>query len=349
MNANPDRSTAVAIRPPKIIPSLAGGFNAVANNIHLILIPVALDLLLWFGPHLRLKELLEPALISFLGFMRRNSSVEMAPMLDNMESLWTVFLERFNMTSLMSTFPVGVPAIMAGTLPAENPLGEAAGYSIDSIGLALMAWLALTLLGYGFGTFYFASIAQCCSGKDNQVECEGNLPGHTEKKVPPMRPYVLAWQMIQLVGLVIFLIILLIMLLVPSVIIASFVALLSPFLAQLALLMISFGLVWFLVPLIFSPHGIFMCGQNVFNSVINSTRLVRFSLSGTGLFLLVIVVLYQGMTVLWRVPPEGSWMALVGIAGHAFITTGLLAASFIYYRNGLAYIQSIRKLALKNS
>jgi hypothetical protein len=40
---------------------------------------------------------------------------------------------------------------------------------------------------------------------------------------------------------------------------------------------------------------------------------------------------------------------LVGIAGHAFITTGLLAASFIYYRNGLAYIQSIRKLAIKNS
>jgi hypothetical protein len=349
MNANPDRTAAAAIRPPKIIPSLSGGFNAVANNIHLILIPVVLDLLLWFGPHLRLKTLVEPAMTALLGFMRRTSSVEMAPVLDNMESLWMLFLERFNMASLLSTFPIGVPAIMSGTLPVENPLGTPAGYDINSYGLALLAWLGLSLLGYGLGTIYFASIAQCCGGKEGQVECEGNLSEVADKKIPPMRPNILAWQALQLLGLVIFLILLLIVLLVPAMLVASFVALLSPFLAQLALLMISFGLVWVLIPLIFSPHGIFMCGQSVFNAVLNSTRLVRFSLSGTGLFLLVAVVLYQGMIVLWRVPPEGSWMALVGIAGHAFITTGLLAASFIYYRNGLAYIQSIRKLAIKNS
>ena len=32
-------------------------------------------------------------------------------------------------------------------------------------------------------------------------------------------------------------------------------------------------------------------------------------------------------------------MTLVGIGGHAFITTGLLAASFIYYQGGMRWMQ----------
>jgi hypothetical protein len=34
-------------------------------------------------------------------------------------------------------------------------------------------------------------------------------------------------------------------------------------------------------------------------------------------------------------------MTLIGIGGHAFITTGLLAASFIYYRDMSAWLQTV--------
>ena len=39
-------------------------------------------------------------------------------------------------------------------------------------------------------------------------------------------------------------------------------------------------------------------------------------------------------------------MSLVGIAGHAFVTTGLLAASFVYYRDAMRWVQEFlqRKL-----
>ena len=64
------------------------------------------------------------------------------------------------------------------------------------------------------------------------------------------------------------------------------------------------------------------------------------------MFLLMTIILYQGWACCGASRPITSWLALVGIFGHAFIATGLLAASFIYYRGGLAYVQSLRNLAL---
>jgi hypothetical protein len=45
------------------------------------------------------------------------------------------------------------------------------------------------------------------------------------------------------------------------------------------------------------------------------------------------------MNLLWELPDPTSWLTLIGIAGHAFIVTRLLAATFIYYRDGLRWMQ----------
>lgn len=50
------------------------------------------------------------------------------------------------------------------------------------------------------------------------------------------------------------------------------------------------------------------------------------------------------MDVLWNVPAENSWLMLVGIAGHTFITTGLLSATYVYYRDADLWLeQSIQQ------
>jgi uncharacterized membrane protein YdcZ (DUF606 family) len=74
-------------------------------------------------------------------------------------------------------------------------------------------------------------------------------------------------------------------------------------------------------------------------SMLTSMRMMRFILPGTGLFFLTIVILSQGLDLLWQVPPASSWLSLVGIAGHAFITTALLAASFRYYQDATVWLQ----------
>jgi hypothetical protein len=46
--------------PPGAISALVNGFNAIASNITVILIPAILDLFLWFGPRLKADTLLAP-------------------------------------------------------------------------------------------------------------------------------------------------------------------------------------------------------------------------------------------------------------------------------------------------
>jgi len=59
------------------------------------------------------------------------------------------------------------------------------------------------------------------------------------------------------------------------------------------------------------------------------------------LFLLSTIIISQGLDFLWRTPQENSWLTLIGIAGHAFISTAILATSFIYYRDVNAWLQVV--------
>lgn len=370
-----DPSSTPKIRPPQLISSLTGGFNAVANHIYLILLPIALDLFLWLGPHLRLKSLLEPVLTDVMALLRENGSIEMVPMLDSIENLWTVLLNQYNLLTNLSTFPLGVPSLMAGQLPLESPVGQPAMIEVGALWQLVLGWFGFSLLGLFLGSAFYAWVANCTGRHIAQEDCAGipagmpaaspasplapespafgqQSPAEAQnspdlRPVPPLQPGVLAWQTLQMLLLVLIVLIVALMLLGPGLLISSFLALISPALAQVALLVISFGVIWMLVPLVFSPHGIYLCGLNAFSAIFSSTRVVRFSLPGTGLFLLSLVVLYQGMGLLWRTPPDNSWMLLIGVFGHAFITTGLLAATFVYYRSGLKYIQALRKIGLK--
>ena len=63
----------------------------------------------------------------------------------------------------------------------------------------------------------------------------------------------------------------------------------------------------------------------------------------TSLFILSILVISEGLDILWRVPSENSWLTLVGVGGHAFITSALLASSFIYYRDADKWTQGTLK------
>lgn len=69
--------------------------------------------------------------------------------------------------------------------------------------------------------------------------------------------------------------------------------------------------------------------------------MARFTLPTSGLFILAVFLLSTGLNYLWSVPPDDSWMVLVGIAGHAFIRTALLSASFVYYRDMNAWLQTV--------
>lgn len=331
---NSDAAKSSQVPPPRLIPAFVSGFNIVANHIYLILLPIILDLLLWFGPHLRVKSLFMPLITEAIRTVQETGTPQARDMLVGMEEIWKVFLERYNLLSSLSTFPLGLPAMMAQKPPLLTPMGNAPIVEVTSPLLVPLGWLFLTLAGLVLGSFYLSLLANCLHIKKDP----------SASFLPDLR--MIMWQTFQLFGLILFIIILLAVILLPTMVISSLLVLISPALSWLVLLGMSFLAVWLMIPLIFTPHGIFTLRQNTIHAALNSATIVRYVLPGTGLFILISIVLYQGMGVLWHTPPETSWMALIGILGHAFIATAVLASSFVYYLQSFNWVQATRRVSV---
>lgn len=314
--------------PPGIIGSLRAGFEAVSSHVVLILFPLALDLWLWLGPRLSVDSLLNPYLRLVFDQARRGmASPADIQRIADAQALFLEGLERFNLLSLLGKlvmFPIGVSSLLAGTMPVATPYGEQLVLRVSSLpGLFILVFLLIPV-GWVGGGLYFRWVS------GTALES-----GKREISISSLRAILQTFilSVIWFIGLV--------LILVPVMVVLTLLALISPALANGAvflLLMLSF---WLIVPLFFTPHGIFVRGQNAFYSIFSSLRLARFTLPTSGLFVLSAFLLYRGLNYLWSVPPNDSWMTLVGIAGHAFITTALLAASFVYYRDMNAWLQTV--------
>jgi hypothetical protein len=151
------------------------------------------------------------------------------------------------------------------------------------------------------------------------------------------------WETLQTLGMILLLVVSLFLLSIPFGLMVGFISLISPTFAETGLYFSIFLILWLLLPLIFTPHGIYAAGQNVFHSMLISGRLVRALFPGVALFLISAVILTQGLGLIWHLPPDDSWLMLAGIFGNAFIGTGLLAASFVYYRAAAAWAISYRR------
>jgi len=311
----------VVSTPPSLIKSLMAGFDAISNHVGLILFSICMDLLLWFGPHFRLANLFKPFL---------NQPVTLPEMQSlQMTGVLQTTLDEFNLLGVIRTFPIGIPSLMVSHIVKETPLGIPRIWEVPSFGSAVFLWLVFSIIGLAAGTLYFIVVSQ--AALFNRVSWRQAL-----SQWP--------WALSQILLLTIVWIALLVALFIPFSCFLTLLMITGLGLDQVALIVILIFvglLVWFLIPLVFSPHGIFVNRNFMWTSIRQSIRLTRFTLPTTSLLLVVILVLSQGLDVLWGMPPEKSWFTLVGIVGHAFVTTSLLAASFIYYRDADRWLQRL--------
>lgn len=303
--------------PPGVIGSLRAGFDVVANRVALIFLPLGLDLLLWLGPRLNINALFAPYLR--LVFEQARLSVAEADLdrFNQYQLLVTKSLQDFNLLSLLSKlqlFPIGISSLAAQTFPPATPFGAPYVIALSSFWMALGLMAVLIPLGWLGGGVYFRQVAVSVVGGEEAGISVANAILQS-----------LLLSMIWLIGMV--------LLSVPLTLGLGLFALISPSLANFAMFILMFLFVWLIVPLFFTPHGIFVCRQNAFLSIYSSLWLSRFSFPTSGLFVLSAFLLSRGLDLLWSAPQSDQWLALVGFAGHAFITTVLLAASFIYYRD----------------
>lgn len=314
--------------PPGVMGSLRAGFDAVSRNVALILLPAALDVLLWLGPRLSVDGALSPFFNMVFDQTRRTltSSADVSRFTE-FESLFNQTVEQFNLLSLISklqTFPIGVSSLVARTMPVETPFGSQQVVQVSSAPGLIVLGLLLVMAGWVLGALYFRWVSGTTLGE--------TAPGTGISSL---------WAIIQTLILCGIWLVGLIMFFIPVTLVLTILTMLSPVLAGAALFILLALSFWLIVPLFFTPHGIFVRRQNAFYSIFTSLRMARFALPTSGLFVICWFLLTTGLNYLWSVPPENSWMTLVGIGGHAFITTALLAASFIYYRDMNAWLQTV--------
>jgi hypothetical protein len=304
--------------PPGLIYSLVRGFDSVANNILVILPPVLLDLFLWLGPHLRLKSFLQPIIDQLPSIAKAFPAG--IPDLPVVQQIWMSFINQFNLFIILRTFPIGATSLLSFQMPVITPLGSPSNLDAGSLA-RIVGWaLLLILIGWAVGALYYYWI----SGVTLQPEARSLW-----KAVKQTTYLSIIWLGILLIfGL-------------PAVLLVSLITFFSPILGQIMFFAGALLLVWLVMPVFFSAHGIFILQLDAFRSILGSLRMVRFTLPNTGLFLLVFVLINTGLNFLWNTPELSSWWMLVGIAGHAFVSTALLAASFIYYRDINAWLTAV--------
>ena len=308
--------------PPGIIGSLRAGFDVIAGNIAVILMPLGLDLLLWLGPHLSLNRIAQPLLTQF-GSLATDSGLQPADVRSALD-LYRQFFENFNLLVVLRTFPIGVSSLMSGRMPVQSPLGTPPVLQVDSSAHVLVLILVLTLVGWMFGGLYFQWVASLVRAKSLPETSMPATHAVLQTLLFSIMCAALAWTL----GL-------------PLLLVLYLLFAINTLLGEGVLLFLGFISLWLVVPFFFSPHGIFIRKQNALASFLGSFQMTRFTMPASSLFVLAVFLLGIGLNFLWAVPANDSWLALVGLLGHAFITTALLASSFVYYQEMSVWLQTV--------
>lgn len=310
------------IEPPSIIQALLSGFNTIANKPDLILIPVILDLFLWFGPAWRVERVFAPFL-QRLTNLPGIESVEITAFFENYQAILRDVLANLNLAITLRTLPIGVPSLMASKPSFVNPLGHPFTFNLETHSQFLGFWFLFLLSGFFLGSLYFQNISkQIIQPVENTIKA-------------------LMQSFLQIILMPILLLFVLMILSIPLILLITLVTLISPTISQFILLMAFFFIVWALMPLLFTPHAIFLYKQNLMAAMITSIKVVRLSMSKTAWFILSAFLMIEGLNYLWRSPNVDNWFLMVGILGHAFIVSAVIAASFHYFLDATKYSQSV--------
>ena len=318
--------------PHGIITSLVTGFEAINARLELILLPLALDLWLWLGPHLSVSPLvpqIEAAMRSLMASAGNDPATQ-----SNFQVLRTALEDygaTFNVFSFLSTSPLGLPSLLAGRGTVVTPAGHPVVWLVSSIPLYLLLWGTFVLLGLLLGAFYFGIIAQ-------QVRDKRLRWGMLLRQV---------WgDWARLTALAVLAVGAVIVMGLPVMVFTGVLYLISPILSGLAWVGGLMIILWVLFYGGFALHGMLLQRRGLLGALWDSARLVQINLPyAAGLFV-VVVVLNLGLALVWNIPRDDSWLLVLGLGGHALISTALVAATFVFYQDRYRWWVEMRQTLL---
>jgi hypothetical protein len=233
------------------------------------------------------------------------------------------FAEEANLLGLLS--PAGA------TLPTIVPVLRIARGSfmfLDSAGGAILLGLAAILGGLLLGCIYRVILAQ--QAREGAISLL-RLPGES----------VVAWY--RLIALAVILLVAMFMIVVPLAFLAAIASL-----ASAAATAVVSGIVVTLalaaqLYLFFAPEAIFISRVGPIQAIRRSVAVVHASVWSALTLAILITVILIGMGQVWiALASQASWGLALGIVGNAYIASGLVAASMLFYRERMEILLAQR-------
>jgi hypothetical protein len=313
----------VKFEKPSIIQALISGFNTIANRPGLMILPILLDLFLWFGPGWRVNEYFKPLIEGIKNLPLIDAGVNSGAV-ESYLSTWQELLANLDLAITLRTFPIGVPSLMASKPAFTNPLGSTIIFDLKNASQIIVMWILFLMVGSILGNLYYKNITKQVVSLDQEKGLKSFFR-----------------TLFQVIFMPLLLILVLIIIAIPFTILAALMTMLSPVIGEFFIFFAGLVILWILMPLIFTPHGVFLYKQNLIQAMITSINIVRISMGQTAWFILLSFVLIQGMNYLWQLPSANSWLLSFGIFGHAFMVTAVITASFFYFIDATKFAQSI--------
>ena len=284
--------------PPNVLKSIRTGFDAITKHLVLLLFPLGLDLILWFGPHIQIRSLIEELILE-MNEVSQMFPADFARVMQEGEAIWAIAAERINLLIALRSLPVGIFSLLSSVLPIDNPIGSPIFWDLPNLGGAFLLIILIFVIGLLLGGLYFSAVRQAAIY--NEVK---------------WRPILKDWPRVSIQSLflsIIWVVFFLAVLVVGSCA-ATGITFFSVNLGQIAIILFGIISFWLIFPLFFSPHGIYVQGEKAWQSLITSVRLTNLTFMRTSLFIMLAILVNQGLNMVWQIAPEDSWLMMISLS-----------------------------------
>ena len=327
-----------------VIDSLGRGFHIALKRWWVLLIPVVLDTFLWLGPRLSVAQMVQER-------MRSLDRQVLALAEGDAKEEWRTFstfvgeaAEHYNMFYALRSSAFGVPSLFAWSrtrvgshsvyetlwiyfvqvigrpdlLPAELDANSIT-WQVNSLLVMGGAGVVLSLCGLAIGCLYLTGLA----GELHPAEG----PGMGTRALRLGGRFLLFWFLRAVLAVIAG---------VPIITLVGLVNLVSPALAMLVIVIVLMVTMWLSFLGIFMVASLAVNDAPLWEAIWNSVNVVLRNVGPTAWLFVLINLIGGGMAILWHMLSANAGLTWVAILGNAYVGSGLVAASLVFYRERYA-------------
>ncbi len=299
-------------KPLGVFESLASGFELIWFNPWILLVPITLDLFLWWGPQLSARPVFQRtiALLQLLTPAQLPDDTR-----QNIELLERTLQTAGDTTNVFGMLATGMPTVIGLQPPAVTiPRVE---FIISDPLMLLGITLALLI-----GAVFIAGV-------------------YLELVARPIRSdaaataFITDWlrACVQLILLALVVSLGLVVLMIPVTLVASVLGIVNQTLGTFFMMGGTLLIFVVLLYLFFAVPAIFISRVNALQAILHSISIFRFAPLPAVTLVFIIYLLRSGFTIVWQLFDLTMWGIVFVVIAHAFLSSALIAAQMIFYNN----------------